>query len=424
MLYYFLIYYKGKIKMFTKHFTLKLLFILIPGLILFSNLSFGQENESNNNDTISLRTMHNELDTAGEWIKVTKDQVDSDEITDSEDQGYVDPDVNYEYVWRPHYTVLYSDWNPYENGRWVWTYEYGWTWVSYYSWGWLNYHYGRWWYSSVWGWVWSPGRVWAPCWVSWYWDRGYVGWHPISPRRRWHWNNGRVITRTIIPNEKKLHKWTFVKEKDFTKEIKKTKYADVTKDAEFLNNTKYANTKNFEKGPDVKELELKTNEKIPVKKVKFTDDQNKTVTRENNSFTEKKTKKVNTTETKGIKNTNTETKGTKNTNTETKGTKKTNTETKKTKSETKKDPGVKDNSGNNRKSDNSTGRKTESTTKTKSDRSGNTGNTGHNGNNGNSSNKGNTGNNGNKGNTGRTNDSGSHNSNNGSKGNTDRGNKK
>ena len=160
----------------------KLALLLIPLIFLFANLSSAQVNENSNNgnnDTITLRTLHNELDTAGEWIKIDKSELDPESV-DPTDTVYVDEDVDVEYVWRPHYSVADDDWNPYNNGQWVWC-DVGWTWVSDYTWGWLPYHYGRWWCSPVWGWVWSPGYTWAPCWVSWYWYGGYYGWYPISP---------------------------------------------------------------------------------------------------------------------------------------------------------------------------------------------------------------------------------------------------
>jgi hypothetical protein len=33
----------------------------------------------------------------------------------------------------------------------------------------------------VYGWVWTPGYVWGPAWVDWYWGDGYVGWVPLGP---------------------------------------------------------------------------------------------------------------------------------------------------------------------------------------------------------------------------------------------------
>jgi hypothetical protein len=96
---------------------------------------------------------------------------------------------DYGWVWRPRH-VGYQ-WQPYWDGRWVWTTA-GWTWVSDEPWGWATYHYGRWAIIDGVGWVWLPGRVWAPAWVAWRWGGGYAGWCPLGPRgvvyvqpRRW-----------------------------------------------------------------------------------------------------------------------------------------------------------------------------------------------------------------------------------------------
>jgi hypothetical protein len=82
-------------------------------------------------------------------------------------------------VWRP--TRISSDWQPYTYGRWVWTRE-GWAWASDEPFGWAVYHYGRWAWSPAAGWMWVPGRVWAPAWVTWRWSDGYAAWCPMGVR--------------------------------------------------------------------------------------------------------------------------------------------------------------------------------------------------------------------------------------------------
>src|SRR6266404_813212 len=74
--------------------------------------------------------------------------------------------------WRPR--RVSGDWQPYVYGRWVWT-QAGWAWASDEPFGWAVYHYGRWAWSPAFGWMWVPGRIWAPAWVSWRWrDRKSV----------------------------------------------------------------------------------------------------------------------------------------------------------------------------------------------------------------------------------------------------------
>jgi hypothetical protein len=83
--------------------------------------------------------------------------------------------------WQPTTVVLNPVWRPYyDHGHWVYT-DSGWFWQSGYSWGWAPFHYGRWLPDHRFGWVWSPGRVWAPAWVSWRYSRDYCGWAPLPP---------------------------------------------------------------------------------------------------------------------------------------------------------------------------------------------------------------------------------------------------
>jgi hypothetical protein len=71
-----------------------------------------------------------------------------------------------------------AGWAPYVDGEWVWT-DYGWTWMSSDPWGDIAYHYGTWVASPPYGWVWVPGTVWAPAWVTWAYTDDYIGWAPV-----------------------------------------------------------------------------------------------------------------------------------------------------------------------------------------------------------------------------------------------------
>jgi hypothetical protein len=66
------------------------------------------------------------------------------------------------------------------DGQWLYT-DYGWTWASNDPWGDIPYHYGTWAYVSPYGWVWVPGTVWAPAWVTWAYTDDYIGWAPVPP---------------------------------------------------------------------------------------------------------------------------------------------------------------------------------------------------------------------------------------------------
>jgi len=92
-------------------------------------------------------------------------------------------DPDYGYVWHP--TNVDDNWAPYTDGYWAYT-DAGWTWVSYEDYGGVVYHYGRWAHIHDEGWVWVPGEVWAPAWVSWRSNDDYVGWAPLPPEAHWH----------------------------------------------------------------------------------------------------------------------------------------------------------------------------------------------------------------------------------------------
>jgi len=90
-------------------------------------------------------------------------------------------DTEFGWVWAPR-GVAYG-WRPYTEGYWLYT-DYGWTWVSSWNWGWAPFHYGRWNFQPRRGWVWLPGRDWAPAWVAWRSGDGWVGWAPLPPGAR------------------------------------------------------------------------------------------------------------------------------------------------------------------------------------------------------------------------------------------------
>jgi hypothetical protein len=98
---------------------------------------------------------------------------------------YDSPD--YGYVWQPSVYVGDTSWRPYTIGSWAHS-DAGWTWCSDEPFGWATYHYGRWGRCRQRGWVWVPGDVWAPAWVSWRRSDNHVGWCPLPPETVYHRN--------------------------------------------------------------------------------------------------------------------------------------------------------------------------------------------------------------------------------------------
>jgi len=134
----------------------------------------------------------------------------------------------YGYVWSPNAD---PDFQPYStNGHWVYSDE-GWTWVSTYSWGWAPFHYGRWFYEDGYGWLWLPGKEWAPAWVTWGQSGTYLGWAPLAPKVE-------VSVRYTPPP----HEWTFVPQEHITKVnvhdyvVNKTTNVTIVKNVTIINN--------------------------------------------------------------------------------------------------------------------------------------------------------------------------------------------
>lgn len=84
-------------------------------------------------------------------------------------------------VWRPAIGIVGSTFRPYASGgRWVYT-DVGWWFSSDWDWGEVVFHYGYWVLVPRLGWVWVPGREWAPARVVWRTGGGFIGWAPLPP---------------------------------------------------------------------------------------------------------------------------------------------------------------------------------------------------------------------------------------------------
>ena len=93
-------------------------------------------------------------------------------------------------VWQPRRRVVGDNFQPYTNGYWEYTDEYGWYWVSNDPFDDVVYHYGRWVYDPDMRWVWIPGYTWGPGWVVWREGGGYSGWMPMPPDENFVSGNG------------------------------------------------------------------------------------------------------------------------------------------------------------------------------------------------------------------------------------------
>ncbi|MCE1187821.1 MAG: hypothetical protein LWX56_01670 [Ignavibacteria bacterium] len=98
-------------------------------------------------------------------------------------------------AWHPSHVPM--NWSPYTKGTWLWTNS-GWYWDSYEEFGDIVYHYGRWHYDEYYGWLWVPDYDWAPAWVEWRYDDGYIGWAPLPPYASFSIRTGLIFSINFV----------------------------------------------------------------------------------------------------------------------------------------------------------------------------------------------------------------------------------
>jgi hypothetical protein len=153
--------------------------------------------------TVDYKEFYDELAPYGEWVQVNPEDVGlKSKIASSNSSGnnsfsisnllgvkdaYADASMGMIFVWKPSpdLTIAGSvgethEYMPYSNGQWINTDE-GWYFRGRTPYEETVSHHGRWVHSKHGGWMWVPGRVWAPAWVDWRQNDDYVSWAPLSP---------------------------------------------------------------------------------------------------------------------------------------------------------------------------------------------------------------------------------------------------
>ena len=137
---------------------------------------------------VSIDLFHQELSPYGRWVAVPA-------------YGEVWYPVGVREGWRPYY----------DDGRWVYSDEYGWLWIADQPWGWAPFHYGRWVLTDDYGWVWVPGHVWGPAWVTFRSAPDYIGWAPLPPEADWDDDYGFRRPYDLVD----VRCWSFVRPEGF-----------------------------------------------------------------------------------------------------------------------------------------------------------------------------------------------------------------
>jgi len=154
--------------------------------------------------SVDYKEFYDELAPHGEWIEVKSSDIGIDlkkESSSGESRKSIsfselfgvkeahadDGSFGAFFVWKPAPNLAVGiasgepvDYRPYSNGQWVYTNN-GWYFRAASEPEEITHHYGRWVHSPAMGWLWVPGRVWAPAWVDWREEDDYIAWSPIPP---------------------------------------------------------------------------------------------------------------------------------------------------------------------------------------------------------------------------------------------------
>ena len=154
--------------------------------------------------TVDYKEFYDQLAPHGEWIQVPVEEIglrSETALKESFGNSYSISDIlgiksayalssagnSMIYVWKPSAELAVTTeaaippvFVPYSNGQWVNT-DAGWYFKAPTPVEETISHYGRWVNSEDAGWLWVPGRVWAPAWVDWKQNDEFVSWAPLPP---------------------------------------------------------------------------------------------------------------------------------------------------------------------------------------------------------------------------------------------------
>ncbi|MEO8512461.1 MAG: DUF6600 domain-containing protein [Ignavibacteria bacterium] len=240
--------------------------------------------------TVDYKEFYDKLAPHGEWIEVKGRDIGVDlkkntaaanehrTITFSElfgvkDAYADDADFGAFFVWQPAPNLAVSltteetvaqpvQYVPYSNGQWVNTSQ-GWYFRAASEPEEITSHYGRWVNSPSVGWVWVPGRVWAPAWVDWREQDDYIAWEPVPPST--YIINNIIVTPPVVEE-----RYVVVEKKYFAEpEVYKYMYREhknkiMIKEWRRLDGVMVMNKTVINKGPEVSVIQTYTSTPLEV----------------------------------------------------------------------------------------------------------------------------------------------------------------
>ncbi len=196
---------------------------------------------------VSIDFFHDHLDSYGDWREVG----------------------DYGYCWQPR--DVDRDWRPYADGHWLFT-DAGWTWDSDEPYAWAVYHYGRWANVENVGWVWAPGTEWGPAWVSWRRSPHHIGWAPLPPEARFHYDAG-FATHVDADYDIGPGSYNFVDVRNFgaphlqTVLIRPRENITIIHETTNITQTRYINHEIYNGGPRYEELSREST--VPIRRLRL-----------------------------------------------------------------------------------------------------------------------------------------------------------
>lgn len=241
--------------------------------------------------TVDYKEFYEQLEPHGQWIEVTGDDVgvNTKELTAASNRehkkisfaelfgikdAYASVNFGMFFVWQPSPELSVGItagttqpgpvYVPYTRGRWIYT-NAGWYFRAPTPHEEITMHYGRWVYSPVLGWVWMPGRVWAPAWVDWRENDEYIAWTPLHP-------SIHIFHSIIIPPPVVEHHYILVEKRHFSRpDIYKYMYKEnrnriMIKEMRRSDGVMIMNKTIINKGPDINYMRQITGDRFePVK---------------------------------------------------------------------------------------------------------------------------------------------------------------
>jgi hypothetical protein len=231
--------------------------------------------------TVDYKEFYDKLAPHGEWIEVKGRDIGVDlknntatgsshrkislgDLFGVKDAYADDADFGAFFVWKPAPNLAVGvttgeplEYIPYSNGQWINTSQ-GWYFRAASEPEEITHHYGRWVLSPSVGWVWVPGRVWAPAWVDWREQDEYIAWEPVPPSV--YIVNNVIITPPVIEERYiVVEKRYFVEPEVYRYMYKENKKIIMIKEWRRLDGVMVMNKTVINKGPDVTLIQTYTN---------------------------------------------------------------------------------------------------------------------------------------------------------------------